>query len=92
MCSVCNRKKSRFIEEKYAIRLLSKLTTIKKSILSGLPIAKILFVLVSACGPFTKKKEKIKQFKKQEIQHIFIKMNQIKLVFNMLWLMELFKI
>ena len=36
----------------------------------------------SACGPFTKNKEKIKILKKQENQDIFIKMNYIKLVFN----------
>ena len=35
----------------------------------------------SACGPFTKNKEKM------EIQILFIKMNLIKLVFNMIWLM-----
>ena len=29
----------------------------------------------SACGPFTKKKERIKTKKKQEIQAIFTKMN-----------------
>ena len=29
----------------------------------------------SACGPFTKNKEKIKNLKKQEIQDIFIKTN-----------------
>ena len=29
----------------------------------------------SACGPFTKIKERIKKLKKQEIQDIFIKMN-----------------
>ena len=29
----------------------------------------------SACGPFTKNKEKIKKLKKQEIQNIFIKIN-----------------
>ena len=28
-----------------------------------------------ACGPFTKKKKKIKNLKKQEIQNIFRKMN-----------------
>ena len=41
----------------------------------------------SACGPFTKKKE-LKSLCKLEIQILFIKMNLIKLVFNMLWLME----
>ena len=29
----------------------------------------------SACGPFTKNKERIQNLKKQEIQHVFIKMN-----------------
>ena len=29
----------------------------------------------SACGPFTKNKERIKNLKKQEIQDIFIKTN-----------------
>ena len=37
----------------------------------------------SACGPFT--------LKKQEIQTIFTKMNLIRLVFNMIWLMEILK-
>ena len=37
----------------------------------------------SACGPFTKSKERIQKLKKQEIQNIFIITNQIKLVFNM---------
>ena len=35
----------------------------------------------SACGTFTKNKERIKKIKKQEI-HIFTKMNLIRLVFN----------
>ena len=38
-----------------------------------------------------KTKEELKSLKKQEIQEIFTKMNQIKLVFNMIWLMEIFK-
>ena len=41
----------------------------------------------TACGPFTKNKEIKKQqkiLKKQETQDIFNKMNQIKLVFNMI--------
>ena len=47
----------------------------------------------SACGPFTKKKRKKKKndkikkkynnLKKQKIRGIFIKMNQIKFVFNL---------
>ena len=39
----------------------------------------------SACGLFTK------NLKKQEIQTLFIKMNLIKLVFSMIWLMDISK-
>ena len=46
----------------------------------------------SACGPFTKNKERIQNLKKQEIQAIFTKMNLIRLAFNMIWLMEILKI
>ena len=46
----------------------------------------------SACGPFTKNKERIQNLKKQEIQTIFTKMSLIRLVFNMIWLMEILKI
>ena len=45
----------------------------------------------SACGPFTKNKE-IQKFKEQEIQTIFTKMNLIRLVFRMIWLMKILKI
>ena len=47
----------------------------------------------SACGPFTKNKERIKKLKKkQEIQAIFTKLNLISLLFSMIWLMEILKI
>ena len=47
----------------------------------------------SACGPFTKNKERIEKLKKkQEIQAIFTKMNLISLLFSMIWLMEILKI
>ena len=42
----------------------------------------------SACGPFTKNKEK----KKQELQTIFTKLNLIKFVFSLIWHMEILKI
>ena len=45
----------------------------------------------SACGPFTKNKERIQKFKEREIQAIFTKTNLIKLVFNMIWLIEILK-
>ena len=46
----------------------------------------------SACGPFTKTRKEFKNIKKQEIQAIFTKMKLIRLVFNMIWLMEISKI
>ena len=45
-----------------------------------------------ACEPFIKNKERIKKCKKQESQNIFTEMNLIKLVFSMIWLMEILKI
>ena len=42
----------------------------------------------SACGPFTRNKERIENLCKLAIQILFINMNLIKLVFNMIWLME----
>ena len=44
----------------------------------------------SACGPFTKIKEGTQKFK--ETGDIFIKMNLIRPVFNMIWLMGILKI
>ena len=41
----------------------------------------------SACGPFSRKKERIESLWRQVIQILFIKMSLIKLVFNMIWLM-----
>ena len=46
----------------------------------------------SACGPFTKNKERIQKFKETEVRVLFTKMNLIKLVFNMIWLMVILKI
>ena len=46
----------------------------------------------NTCGPFTKNKDRIQKFKKQEIQNIFTKMNLIKLAFNMIWHIEILKI
>ena len=41
----------------------------------------------SACGPFTKNKERIEKFMQMKIQILFTETNSIKLVFNMIWLM-----
>ena len=46
----------------------------------------------SACRPFTKNKERIQNLKKLEVQPIFTKMNLIRHVFSMIWLMEILKI
>ena len=46
----------------------------------------------SACGPFTKNKERIESLCKPEIQILFIKMSSIRLVFSMIWLMAKQKI
>ena len=51
---------------------------------------KQLGFIYRAYGPFTKNKRRIQKFK--EIQNIFAKMNYIKLVFSMIWLMEILKI
>ena len=40
-----------------------------------------------ACGPF-KKTKKLKSLCRLEIQILFIKMNLIRLVFNIIWLIE----
>ena len=42
-CAMCDSKKSKFIKEQEAIRLLSNLTGVKIPILSDLPIANICF-------------------------------------------------
>ena len=44
----------------------------------------------SACGPFTRHKERIKEFKRTG--DTFIEINSIKLVFNTILLMQIIKI
>ena len=45
-----------------------------------------------ACGPFTKKKERIQKFKEAADTAIFTKINLIRLIFNMIWHMGILKI
>ena len=53
----------------------------------------LLIVLVQKIEKeFTKNKERIKNLNKQEILIIFIKMNLIKHVFNMIWHLEILEI
>ena len=46
----------------------------------------------SACGPYTRHKERIKKLKQTSERVIFIEINLIKLVFNTILLMEIIKI
>ena len=46
----------------------------------------------SACGPFTKNKEKIQKFEETGDKTTFTKMNLIRLAFNSMWHMEILKI
>ena len=46
----------------------------------------------SACGPFTKNKEKIKKFEETGDSRYIYQNELDKLVFNMIWLMEILKI
>ena len=46
----------------------------------------------SACGLFTKNKERIQKFKETGDKAIFTKMNLIRLAFNMIWHMDILKI
>ena len=46
----------------------------------------------SFCGPLTKNKERIQNFKETGDKATIKKMNLIKLVFNIIWHMEILKI
>ena len=48
----------------------------------------------SACGPFTKNKERIQKLEKNtgDTGYKYTKMNLIRIVFNMIWPMEILKI
>ena len=47
----------------------------------------------SACGSFVKNKKKTKKnLKKQEIEEIFIRTNQVKSASSMIWLMDVLRI
>ena len=59
-CAICGSKKSRFIKEQQAMEILSNLGI--KNPLSKVHLRQPQFVY-SACGPFTRHKERIKKFK-----------------------------
>ena len=51
-----------------------------------------LDLLIALVDHLLKTRKEFKNLKKQEIQAIFAKTNMIRLVFNMIWLMEFLKI
>ena len=53
------------------------------------PIIVVIDPIVSAYGPFTKNKNRIQSLWRQEVSDIFTRMNWVKLVFSMIWLMEI---
>ena len=73
-------------------KIVNKLLLVGDNFMLEMHLKQTVFTY-SACGPFTKNKERIKKLKKkQEIQAIFTKMNLISLLFSMIWLMEILKI
>ena len=46
----------------------------------------------SACRSFTKNKQRIQKFKEKGDSRYICKKNKIKIVFNMIWLMEILNI
>ena len=46
----------------------------------------------SACGPFTKYKERIQKFKQTGYSRYIYRNELVKLAFNMIWSMEILKI
>ena len=94
-CAICGSKKSRFIKNQEAKGLLSNLGL--RTPLSKVPIlVDILFwiqfhwVQLNTIS-LQKTKKEFKNLKKQEIQTIFTKMNLMRLVYNMTWLMEILR-
>ena len=72
-------------------KVINKFLLAGDKFMPGMHLRQPQFVY-SACGPFTRHKERINKFKKQVIHVIFIEMNLIKLVFNTILLMQIIKI
>ena len=65
--------------------IINKFLLVGDKFMPGMHLKQPAFTY-SACGP--KIKKELKNLCKLEIQILFIKMNLIKFVFNMIWLME----
>ena len=63
---------------------------VSDKLMPGIHLKQIGFTY-SACGPYTKNKERIKRLKKQETQAIFTKMNLIKHFFKTILHIEILK-
>ena len=71
--------------------IINKFLLAEEKFLSDMHLKQLEFTY-SACDSFTKNNKRTKKIKKkQEIGDILIKMNYIKLVFNMIWLIADFK-
>ena len=88
---MCGNKKSKFIKQQEASRLLGSLeirARLRK--IPNLHISQNLHIV--PLDRLQKTKREYKSLKKQGIYNIFIKTNQKKLALNMTWFMEILKI
>ena len=71
--------------------IINKFLLVGDKFVSEMHLRQLQFIY-GACGPFTRHKERIKNLNKHVIRVIFIEMNLIKLLFNMILLMQIIKI
>ena len=71
--------------------IVNKFLLTRNKLMSEMPLKQPGFTY-SACGSFTKNKERIQKFKETRDSKYIYKMNLIKLVFNMIWHMNILKI
>ena len=64
-------------------KMVNKFLLVGDKLMPEMPLKQPGFTY-SACGPLTKNKERIKNLNKQETLIVFIKMNLIKHVFNVI--------
>ena len=71
--------------------MVNKLLLAGNKFISEMHLKKPVFTY-TACGPFTKNKERIKILSKQKIKALFAKINLIRHGFSPIWLMGILKI
>ena len=70
--------------------MVNKFLLARNKFMSEMHLMQPGFTIVSV-GPLLKTKNGYKNLNKQKIQDVFIKTSYIKLVFNMIWLMEILR-